>query len=565
MGAFDDLIQAAKPSAGGAFANLIPEAKTDQDVENMRLATRNSITQGLGDPLQGGAQLLMHTLGPSVVNGINSGVQTLNDIPYLGAGLKAIGFTPMTIEQQDKNIQDREAAYQAERTRLGDSGFDTGRVVGTTAATLPLTAASGVGSLLGTGVKAALGNGAAAGVSGALLNPETDPDFWTTKGKDVALSAAGGAAIGGAVHGLAGAIAPKVSDAVRSLLDRGVTPTMGQLRGGLLGTLEEKATSIPLLGDMIKNAQRRGVEDLNRAAYNDVLAPLGQKFDGKIGREGIAQVEQKISNAYQDVLPKLTFKADDQFGSEIANLMDMAKNLPEQQAKQFEKIIKDQVVGKISQTGMMDGQTLKGVESVLSKEASGYGSSAHFDDRKLGDALGEALASFRNTLTRSNPDQAEALSAANAAWAKYTRLRQAGQMLGAKEGVISPSQLQSAVRAGDASVGNGQFAKGNALMQDLSDPALSVLGSHYPDSGSAGRMFLGLLGAAGAGAINLPAAAGVSALTLPYTRLGQKVMSGLLAGNRSNVTSPLAAGLLKAAPALETGLLAAGRGPFGGT
>lgn len=71
-------------------------------------------------------------------------------------------------------------------------------------------------------------------------------------------------------------------------------------------------------------------------------------------------------------------------------------------------------------------------------------------------------------------------------------------------------------------------------MQDFSSAGQQVLGSKYPDSGTAGRSLLGLAGAAAAGHMLLPpgaaipAAAGGAALALPYTPMGQRVGQMLL-------------------------------------
>jgi hypothetical protein len=97
-------------------------------------------------------------------------------------------------------------------------------------------------------------------------------------------------------------------------LDEGITPTIGQLYGGKAAKLENVATSLPFIGNLIKDAQRSTTMDVNRAVYNRVLNPIGKKADNlKIGSEGVAEVKGIIGDAYDALLPKLQFKGDKEF------------------------------------------------------------------------------------------------------------------------------------------------------------------------------------------------------------------------------------------------------------
>jgi hypothetical protein len=113
------------------------------------------------------------------------------------------------------------------------------------------------------------------------------------------------------------------------------------------------------------------------------------------------------------------------------------------------------------------------------------------------------------------------------------------------EGIFTAAQLQNAVKAGDKSVGKGAFATGNALMQDLSGAGQRVLGSKYPDSGTAGRGLLALLapGGVAAGLATAPGSTlgtlgGIGLGSLPYTQLGQRAAAALLTA-RPQLAQPL--------------------------
>lgn len=356
-----------------------------------------------------------------------------------------------------------------------------------------------------------------------------------------------GGAYGAGIGGGAGAllpfvtsfVKPNIAPDVQKLLDAGITPTPGQMAGGMLKKIEEKATSIPILGDAISGAHRRGIEQFNTAAYNDVLKPLGMKASDKIGREGVQELEDTISGEYQKILPKLTFTPDHQFVTEMSTLATNAKFMPPQQADMFEKILRDKIGTRLGASGVMDGETFKGLESELRGLAKGYQSDSSFDNRQLGDAISDALDTMRSTLLRSNPTHAPELTKINEAWARYSRIRRAAGSVGAESGVFTPAQLQAAVKAKDESVDKGRFAKGQALMQGLSDPAKNVLGNQYPNSGTAGRMIQALVTGGGLGFMSPTALATVLAASVPYTKLGGKAVAGLLSKR------PAGSGLLR--------------------
>lgn len=525
-----------------------PQGRTDQGFGGRFL-------KGIQDPIDAGAQMLVHALPQGAVDWVNEKTKALNEAPVIGPAMKALGMVPASAQEVDQGIAKGEAQYQADRKASGSDGVDWARMGGNAVGTLPLAALIPETATLGGAAAVGAGSG---GVFGAL-RPATEPteSFWADKAKEAGIGAVAGGVVGPAVHAISRIVQPQVSKGVEYLMERGITPTPGQILGGAAARMEEKATSLPLVGDLIKNSQSRALDQFNRAAYNEALAPIGEKYAGQIGREGIAAVEDTLSGAYQKLLPKLSFQADDQFAADIGNLQSMAASLPPEQASRFESILRDKVFSRISRTGHMDGQTLKGLESELTNLVKGYKSDPSFDNRQLGDAVGEVLASVRTTLQRSNPDHAEQLAAVNKGWANYDRLRRAGSALGAQEGVFTPAQLLNAVKAADKSVGKGRFAKGEALMQDFAETGKSVLGSKYPDSGTAGRVGLGyLLGGMMQGGMPNPALLAGGLLAAPYTGLGQKVMAGLLT-QRPDFAAPLAAGIRKASPAIQAGLLSA--------
>jgi len=130
---------------------------------------------------------------------------------------------------------------------------------------------------------------------------------------------------------------------------------------------------------------------------------------------------------------------------------------------------------------------------------------------------------------RNNPQYAGELRDINKAWAGFKRVERAASMGGAKEGVFTPSQLASAVKALDSSGGKRATARGQAMMQDIARKGEETIGSKYPDSGTAGRI-LTAMGAGGAYFANPLLAAGEVGLAGLYgTKSGQKALMALIA------------------------------------
>jgi len=493
-------------------------------------STLGGVVQGARDVLDAGAQMLSHALPEGVRNTINR-----------------IGGLPEGI---DKKIQDDEAAYQQARAASGRDGIDLARITGGIAATLPLASVKALQLAKGKSAfdAANLARAAAQGGIVGAAQPVTKGNFADEKLGQIGTGAAFGAAMAPIGSAIGSIISPNTSKEVKSLMAQGITPTPGQILGGVAQRTEDKLMSVPLLGDAITGGRKRAVEELNRAAYARAL--VGTGVDAKslpVGREGIEAVKNAVSKQYDDLLPKLVFKPDSQFVGEINNLQQMAsKGLGGKELSKFESLM-----GDINPNRVMTGDTYKLVEAKLAHEAKNFSSSADPYHRELGSAINETLSSMKAGLTRSNPSHAKELAQANSNYANYVRLRNAGSRAGDQSQGFSPSQLAAAVRGSDRSVGKGKVATGNALMQDLSDAGVNVLNSKYPDSGTIGRgLAAGALG--GAATIN-PMFLGVGAAALPYTKSGQKIMAALLA-RRPAGANALSHGAKKLAPLVGTAL-----------
>jgi hypothetical protein len=343
---------------------------------------------------------------------------------------------------------------------------------------------------------------------------------------------------------VAAVISPDISPQIRSLMKEGVTPTVGQILGGGYKRAEEGLSSIPIIGDFIKSAQGRAMGDVNRVAFNRALTPIGEKLpEGIVGREAVQFVSEKLDDAYGKLLPKMTVLQDAPFQANISSLKNMVQSgaIDPNAVNFFNNWIDSNVVNKFQGQGAITGQTLKQVQSDLRETISRLSASTDADQRLIGDALKEAQDQVRQLVTRSNPQYASELKAIDKGYANFKRVERASAGLGAEEGIFSPAQLQSAVKAMDRSKDKSKFAKGEALMQDLSESAKIALGNKVPDSGTPYRSMMAALAASGgAGAMGMPGvASALIASPLLYSQTGQNALAALLT-KRPDIANELA-------------------------
>lgn len=431
-----------------------------------------------------------------------------------------------------------EATKKADEQLMKTTAGKVGNFVGNAALLAPTALIPGSNTVRG----AALING----VSNALMN---EGDI-----KDRAVNAGAGA-VGGAVgqfgmNGIARVVRPNTSPEVQKLIDEGVSMTPGQILGGGFKRTEEALTSIPIIGDSIKSAQRRGIEDFNKVAIKRAVDPIGGQVEG-VGRDAVASAKQQLGQAYDNLLPQMQADAlEPQFVQQLANLRGMAQSLPAKEAQQFDNIISRELDQRLAPNGVLSGDNLKAAQAGLRNQADGFATATDGYQRQLGQALKQAEQELRDLVSRSNPSNASELAQINQGYANFKRLQRAASSVGAEDGVFTPAQLQSAVKALDKSKDKARFAQGDAMMQDLTDAGKAVLSQRVPDSGTPLRSIVAALGGAGVGGVLMPtttlAAGGASLLgSLAYTKAGTKTLQKLLV-ERPEFATELAAMIRRA-------------------
>jgi len=448
-------------------------------------------------------------------------------------------------EAVNKGIQEREQEYQQARTDAGSTGFDPARLVGNVGISLLAptgAAATGLG---------AVGKGILQGGAFAAAEPVNNgaENFWKDKAKQVAT----GAAVGGFAAPVAGAIARVISPnasinrELQLLREEGVKPTAAQALGGWANKLEEKAQSLPLAGDFIANARQRAADEFQQAAVNRAAEPIGATVSTS-GRDAVNDLQGALSQSYDKVIPKLaTDITDPNFVSKLANIRQMVQALPQREADTFDSVLSREIDGRVAPNGVLSGQNLKDAWNALRDAGQQFSKSPDAYQQNLGQAFKQTFQELKDQVVRTNPaDVVNDLKNTDFAYANFKRIQRAAAALGAEGGEFTPAQLQNAVKALDRSKDKGAFARGDALMQDLSEAGKNILSPKYPDSGTAGRvMALTPTGLGVGAAAAIPAAVG-------YTQPMQNLLAAIVS-KRPEAAPQIANALRRIMPAITAG------------
>ena len=467
---------------------------------------------GAGGAPAGGTENWQWFGGPSAFEtGLEHG---LGDV-FWGTGQLASHLTGVGEDWMDKHVAEREARYKGQKQVQEHPYWSgAGDITGQIAGTAPLMLVPGGEATLPLRIL----RGAAQGASAAGLTPVTGGDYWSEEGKKAAWGAAGGAAGEAGAATVGRVIAPKVSQSVRYLADRGVRMTPGQLGmgGGTFGAFarraEESLKSFPWLGDFIRAGEHRSIEDFNIAAVNSALHEIGQSLPAgtKAGKQAIGTMQQMIDDEYARVLDRsaVRLQSTPRLRNSIRSLRYLLRSSSDDIQRRFGGVVQNierrfgTRAGPTGVTpafgGSMDGRTLKQVESELT-EAIKSNSAGTGAEREYATALKQLRQELRNELQRQNPQVAADLTHVNKAYAMQARIEQAAGSRGSDtENVFRPTDLDNAVRTQDPTARHRAYDRGDALMQSLSSAAQEILPGKMPDSGTPGR--LALLSALMAGA-----------------------------------------------------------------
>lgn len=484
---------------------------------------------------------------PNPAEGMSATERFMTGVGGSAARLRDKIFPPgspidaLTMSQTGDNGRARKAdlaTYESNKDALGTAG-KVGEITGEVAATaVPIGRAASLGGkvlakTLGRMAPATADIGANAGYAAGTAEPDE-------RGSAALLGGAGAA--GGRVltRTLGGLARPFVSKEAQALIDAGVRPTPGQLFGdGPIGSairgIEDSATSIPLVGSVIKYARGRSIGEYGNAEINAALKPLGVTVKGS-GAEAVEQASRVVSDAYDRVLPQ-TFIQPNKVKTALSSALVSIDKIPlitDEQKGAIMKYAAQKIMPAISEAaqrgGPISGDVAKGIDSEIGFLARKNSASMNPADHSLGEALYQLQASLRDTVEGVTPEAVKVLGAARSAYRNLLPVVSAADK--SVTGQFTPRQLNRA---------SGQY---NQTPGALNRAGQSVLPNTVPDSGTAGRA---LLGAAAAGGLSLggPAAGATLAAAL-YSGPG---MSFLVNGLRGVVPDKVISHIASLPPA----------------
>ena len=289
---------------------------------------------------------------------------------------------------------------------------------------------------------------------------------------------AAGKALGGAVGGIT------QSAPVRALRASGIPLTVGQTLGGFAKGLEDKATSIPLVGDIINARRLEGLQAFNRQAFNDAGAPVGAKVN-EIGQTGTEALFDQIGNSYDSATQGVNVPLDGQYAQDFAGVIGRGQSLPDDLRLKFGKALENRV-NPINDAGFMTGDSYQQAQRGLKSYKAEVTKPGFEQDYR--DSISAAQDVLKNQMLRGGGQSVvDGLGRADAAYRSAKTIEDAvgrakGGSMSGELYTFTPSQLQGAVAKT-----KGKFPGAHPL-EALANDGQAVLPSRVPDSGTAGRV-----------------------------------------------------------------------------
>ena len=388
----------------------------------------------------------------------------------------------------------------------------------------------------GTGQRGAV----VGGTQGALYGAGTSDGDLMDRGQGAVGGAIIGAPLGAVGNKVINALSPSsfgnVTQRIKDLgllRDKGMDLTAGQLTGKAGTFFENAFESIPIIGSVPKGARARQFEQFNKIAFNDALAPIGQKLGSKtqMGGDALKDALNKISKNYDDVLEEVTLDANatqmltnnvdeiliNSIGAKIDDpLFDKAEN-------EINKFLL-----KYNETGQLTGKNLKKAYSDLGQRIIKYNKSTNPDDPLIASTLKKVQQEIKNVIKQVDPEVGAKLTATDEAFSMYKILETTVKNQNQNE-FFTPNQLVSAVRSLDISKGKKLSSMGEKPFSDIAGAGKRILGSKVPDSRTTERMLTaGLLtGGTGIGTGSLPLMLLSAIPSLAYTQGGMKGVNAI--------------------------------------
>jgi len=514
-----------------------------QGAESAPSSQRDLASEYAGEDI-GGASVLKRTLG---------GAKSSWDRAAMG--LKGL-FTDLTPE--DKALLEQGRAFQDEGgapATIGAIGADVAMSAAPGALVTKATAAAPVL----TRALSQLGLGAG---YGALTSPEDRTTGAVAGGVGTGVGMAANRVIGGAIK-------PFISKDAEALMAQGIQPTPGQAIGGAVNTAEQKLKSLPLVGDVIRGARNRSVNEFNEKAIQTAV-PGAKGF----GDEALTAARETLGNKYDEILdkiPRMNLEREPIINSAKRAAASGDLGLNDQSKQYVRNYVANNMLGR---GNSIDGQTAKRIESDLLKVINTKRSSSVAEERQIAEALSRVHDTWRDSLAgmadAAVPGAGKELLENNRAWRAFVALDRAGgyrgnQNLASNEvaGRFTPNSLRRSIETSDTSQFNNatrgaEFRTPKTPVQDAAQ-ATEQTASRAPGRGPIIPEFAEL--ASGQG--RLPMETNRIGYGYPVsTDVRQQAITDILRNRAGQSTSGVANEAAQATQAAATSPRVVGEAPF---
>lgn len=304
--------------------------------------------------------------------------------------------------------------------------------------------------------------------------------------------AAAGAALAGGVSKVAEKLLPQKSKVAKELQEKGIPLTPGQslrdqgsIGSSLITALEDLTTSYPGAGAVIQGKRLESLIQTNKVLINEAVQPLNIKIPKNLKpREAFEFVQDKLDDEYAKILPKLSISNLGNFENKILNTIESSILDPKEQERVL-KIVNKTILTQIKD-GKISGNSLKNAQTDLRKLSSSYKKRGGFEG-DVGEVLSDIKRMLENEidLQNTNSDQ---LKKINQVYRNMIPINRAMESAIVNEGIFTPAQLLRAIKKQDETLRKRQTIAGKKPLQETAEQAQQVLGSQFPETGTASRL-----------------------------------------------------------------------------
>lgn len=319
-----------------------------------------------------------------------------------------------------------------------------------------------------------------------------------------ALAGAIGSAGGQAVGKAAGAAATGITldPAVQALRNAGVRTTAGRMLGPMARKIEDRAASIPIVGDMIQARQMDSFGDFNLAEAQIGGRPIGFT-PTRVAEDGIEDFQAAKSDAYTNALSGRSLPVEQSFMDDLTNMQASKSALPASLQNDLDTLMNTHTAG-LGVGSQISGEEYQRAMMALKAARGGAQQANPVFAQPYRDSITQGMDAFRGLADRSDPELSALLGKADASNRAFKILEEAAldrAAVGTKAGtpeVFAPSDILRSIRKSEKKYGKSPLTD---EMKALARSGQEVLPATVPESGTSGRLAQMAMAGGGAAAI----------------------------------------------------------------